>query len=127
MEQPRIVGHDDLDAGTAQTPGIARLQAFGTESTWFGEARTEPGVTSGWHHHAEHRTYAYVVRGRFRLESGPGGRDVIDAGPGDYVEIPPHVVHRESNPADEESLLILVRQGSGPVVVNVDRPDPEAD
>lgn len=124
MERPRIVTHDDLDAGTAQTPGIARLQAFGTENAWFGEARTEPGMTSGWHHHGEHRTYAYVVRGRFRLESGPGGTDVIDAGPGDYVEIPPGAIHRESNPSDEESLLVLVRQGSGPVVVNVDGPDP---
>lgn len=109
----RGVGRDELAAGP-QTPGIERLQAFEDGETWFGEARTEPGMTSGWHHHGEHHTYVYVVRGRFRLESGPGGLEVAEAGPGEYAAIPPHVVHRESNPTDEESLIILVRRGSGP-------------
>lgn len=123
VELARRVGRDDLQAGP-QTAGIVRLQAFEDGETWFGEARTEPGMSSGWHHHAEHCTYVYVVQGRLRLESGPGGREVADLGPGEYAQIPPHAVHRESNPADEESLLILARRGSGPTVVNVDGPDP---
>lgn len=56
------------------------------------------------------------------MEFGPGGEKVVDAGPGDFVHVPKHVIHREVNRADEEGALILVRVGSGPPVVNVEGP-----
>ena len=56
------------------------------------------------------------------MESGPGGADVIEAGPGDFFYVPPGAVHREGNPGDSEGHLIVVRAGSGPAVVNVDGP-----
>jgi uncharacterized RmlC-like cupin family protein len=45
-----------------------------------------------------------------------------DAGPGDFVHVPPHTVHRESNPTNETSVLIAFRSGRGEVVVNVEGP-----
>jgi len=32
-------------------------------------------------------------------------------------------VHRESNPSDEESQIVVVRSGSGEPVINVDGPE----
>src|SRR5690349_1753872 len=32
------------------TPGMDRQQSFHTEGMWSGFVRTEPGMTSGWHH-----------------------------------------------------------------------------
>ena len=105
------------------TPGMIREQAFAIEGLWAGVARTAPAMTSGWHHHGDYETTIYVATGRLRLESGPGGRDVVDAAAGDFVHVPSHAIHRESNPAETESSLVLVRAGHGVPTVNVDGPE----
>lgn len=99
------------------TPGMVREQAVVLDDLWSGRVRTEPGVTSGWHHHGEHDTVAYVVTGVFQVETRDG---VVSAEPGDFVHVPAHTVHRESNPSPEVAEVVLVRRGSGPLVVNVD-------
>ena len=90
------MGLDDLVPGQP-TPGMERKQAIVLDGLWSGTVRTDPGGVSGWHHHGEHDTVAYVVRGLFLVETGEG---VVEAGPGEFVHIPPHVVHRESNPTE---------------------------
>ena len=112
------VAADALTPGQA-TPGMARFEAVVLDDVWSGLARTGPGATSGWHHHGEHDTVAYVVRGAFRVETAAG---VVDAGPGDFVHVPARTVHRESNPTQEPAEVVLVRRGTGEVVVNVDGP-----
>lgn len=42
----------------------------------------------------------------------------------DFVLIPRGIVHRESNPGDEPSRVVVTRVGSGPLVENVDGPEP---
>src|SRR5439155_27224323 len=102
--------------------GIIRERAIEVEGMWAGLARTAPNAASGWHHHGEHETSIYVTTGRLRMESGPGGREVIDAVAGDFLHVPPGAIHRESNPADSESTLVVVRAGRGVPTVNVDGP-----
>ena len=58
------------------------------------------------------------------MESGPGGAEVVEAGPGDFLHVPKGAIHREANPGDEESHIIVVRAGRGPAVINVDGPAP---
>ena len=105
------------------TSGMVREEAIATEGLWAGLVRTDAGMASGWHHHGDYETAIYVLSGMLRMESGAGGADVAEAGPGDFVLVPRHTVHRESNPSDEESRLIVVRSGSGEVVFNVGGPD----
>lgn len=76
----------------------------------------------GWHHHGDHESVIYVLSGRIRIECGPGGRSVLEAGPGDFLLIPAREIHREGNPADQPTDIVLVRAGQGEVVVNVDGP-----
>ncbi len=102
-----------------RTPGMTREQAVVVADLWSGRVLTEPGATSGWHHHGEHDTVAYVVRGAFRVETASG---TVQGDPGDFVHVPAHTVHRESNPTDGTAEVVLVRRGTGPVVVNVDGP-----
>lgn len=116
----RKVSSDALTPGEP-TPGIVREQAIVLDDIWSGRARTEPGVTSGWHHHGDHDTVVYVVRGAFRVETAAG---VVHSEAGDFVHIPARTVHRESNPTDETAEVVLVRRGTGPVTVNVDGPPP---
>ncbi len=117
----RRVSDDELTPSDP-TPGMARRLGLRTESMWSGTVDTEPGSITGWHHHGEHDTTLYVVSGRFRLESGPGGRDVVEGGPGDFLHVPAGAVHRESNPGDSPSRAVVVRCGSGEPTTNVDGP-----
>lgn len=105
------------------TPGMRRQLAFEAPGLWAGLVHTEPGASSGWHHHGEHETSLYVVEGAMRLEFGPGGTEAVDAGPGSFLHVPAHTVHRESNPGDERSTAVIARAGSGVPTVNVDGPD----
>jgi uncharacterized RmlC-like cupin family protein len=88
-------------------------------------SRVEPGVVSGWHHHGDYDIYGYIVSGAARFGSGPGGRDAISVGPGDFFRVPARTVHRDVNPSSKEGQeIILFLRGSGPMVVNVEGPDP---
>jgi uncharacterized RmlC-like cupin family protein len=68
---------------------MRRTEAVATERLWTGIVHTAAGCFSGWHHHGEHESVIYVAAGGLRLESGAAGCDVLDAGPGDFVFIPP--------------------------------------
>jgi uncharacterized RmlC-like cupin family protein len=106
------------------TPGMTREQAIAVPGLWAGLVRTDAHMTTGWHHHADYETAIYVVTGVLRMESGPGGTDVVEAGPGDFLRVPKGAIHREGNPTDAESHVVVVRAGQGPAVVNVDGPAP---
>jgi len=48
---------------------------------------------------------------------------VAEAGPGDFIYVPPYVPHQEINANPSEHLdCVLVRSGQEPVVVNLDIP-----
>ena len=80
-----------------------------------------PGMLSGDHHHGEAETGIYVVSGHpvfVFLERDEERR--IEAGPGDYVYVPPYVPHREENPSpDEETIVVLARTTQEGIVVNL--------
>jgi uncharacterized RmlC-like cupin family protein len=123
VEKIEVVANSELQVGPV-TPGMVRSQAFATEGLWVGEVHGEGHAISGWHHHGEHTTCGRVIAGSLRFEFGPGGVQTIEAGPGDYFLVPPHLIHREGNPAAEEQVIVVVRTGSGPTVINVEGPDP---
>jgi uncharacterized RmlC-like cupin family protein len=102
---------------------MVREEAVATDGMWSGFVRTASGSVSGWHHHGSNETTIYLVAGAMRIEWGPGGREVVDLAPHDFCFIPPGMVHRESNPSDEESHAIVVRAGIGPPTINVDAPE----
>jgi uncharacterized RmlC-like cupin family protein len=115
-----------LSAATAQTPGMQRMEAIsgsrsGSEKIWMGETHVEPGVRSADHHHGESETAIYVVAGHpvFVFLEGDEERR-IEAGPGDYVFVPPFTPHREENPSsDEEAVVVLARSTQEAIVVNL--------
>jgi uncharacterized RmlC-like cupin family protein len=121
--QPRIVRDEQrLRQADLQTVGVLREQAFSTNNVWVGVVTTEPGGMSGWHHHGDHDTYAYVVSGSKRIEYWQGGARSLTAGPGDFIHLPRGLMHREGNPSTEVSRSIALRLGSGPPTINVEGP-----
>ena len=105
-----------------QTSGMVRERAISTGNLWAGLVRTEPHMVSGWHHHGDHETSIYVISGVLRMESGWGGESVVNATPGDFLYVPREAIHRESNPGDVESQIVVVRVGHGPTVINMESP-----
>ena len=127
----RIVRNGQLDTNTAQTPGMTRAEAIshaktGAQKLWAGTVIVHPNAKTGPHHHGELETVIYVVRGRARFRWGNHLEFVDEAGPGDFVYVPPYVPHQELNArADEPVEAVIVRSGQEPVVVNLDIPSPE--
>jgi uncharacterized RmlC-like cupin family protein len=90
----------------------------------FGLYRWEMGPASGGPGPHFHRAIAesfYVLDGGVQIFDG---RDWREAGPGDFVHIPKHVVHREVNAGTTSSQEVITRSGTGPLTVNVDGPAP---
>ena len=121
MAEVRIVTAADL-VENVPTPGMERREAV-AGTTRIIAVRTRPGLVSGWHHHGGYATYGYVMAGRLRLESGPGGSQIVEAGSGDFFIVPPDTIYRESNPSAEEQVIVGFRIGDGPTVINVDGPE----
>ena len=127
MPQPQVVRGDQLVVPVQTTPGVLRAEAFASDQVWVGRVQNEAGQMSGWHVHPGHDTYGYCVSGRFVVEFGAAGGQSIEAGPGDYVLIRRGVVHREGNRSPDPNEGVIVRVGEGPVVVNLDGPEPRLD
>ena len=79
------------------------------------------------HHHGPVESVIYVVSGRARMKWGDRLEFTAEAGPGDFIYVPPFVPHQEINASDSDALsCVLVRSGQEPVVVNLDLPNVEA-
>jgi uncharacterized RmlC-like cupin family protein len=122
-----LVRGADLSVATAQTGGMSRRAAIsgdlvGSRAIWMGQTHVAPGATSGPHHHGHSETGIFVVSGHPVFISQQGGREVrLEAGPGDYVYIPPEVPHIESNEGStEEAVVVIARTTQEAIVVNLE-------
>src|SRR6266853_5051689 len=128
MSGVRIVRSGELDSNTPQTPGMTRAAAInharaGANKLWAGTVVVEPNAKTGAHHHGDLETVLYVVKGRARFRWGEKLEFADEAGPGDFIYVPPYVPHQEINANDDVPLsCVLVRSGQEPVVVNLDIP-----
>jgi uncharacterized RmlC-like cupin family protein len=127
----KIVRAGALDSNTPQTPGMTRAAAItqaktGASKLWAGTVVVQPNAKTGAHHHGEVETVLYIVRGRARMRWGEHLEFVDEAGPGDFIYVPPYVPHQEINARRDEPVeAVIVRSGQDPVVVNLDIPSPE--
>src|ERR1700689_2555795 len=127
----RIIRSGELSNDTAQTVGMTRAEAIsharvGAQKLWAGTVVVHPDAKTGPHHHGELETVIYVVRGRARFRWGDRLEFVAEAGPGDFVYVPPFAPHQELNArADQPVEAVIVRSGQEAIVVNLDIPSPE--
>lgn len=122
----RVVTADRLDEHTAQTPGMQRAAAInfarvGAQKLWAGTVHIHPDAKTGAHHHGALESVIYVVKGRARMRWGAALEFVAEAGPGDFIYVPPFVPHQEINASPTELLeCVLVRSDGEAVAVNLD-------
>ena len=103
-----------------------RSRRMGAEKLWAGTVVIHPKAKTGAHHHGPVESVIYVVSGRARMKWGDRLEFTAEAGPGDFIYVPPFVPHQEINASDSEPLsCVLCRSGQEPVVVNLDLPNVE--
>ena len=122
----RVIPGDQLDTNTPQTPGMNRAAAInfarvGAEKLWAGTVHIHAGAKTGAHHHGDLESVIYVPKGKARMRWGEKLEYTAEAGPGDFIYVPPFVPHQEINALDDETLeCVLLRSGGEAVVVNLD-------
>ena len=122
----KVIPGTELDPNTAQTPGMDRAAAInfarvGAQKLWAGTVHIHPDAKTGAHHHGALESVIYVVRGRARMRWGDALEFTAEAGPGDFIFIPPYVPHQEINASPSEVLeCVLVRSDNEAVVVNLE-------
>src|SRR4029453_14802309 len=122
----RVVHPDGVGPNPPQTPGMHREAAIdaaraGAEKLWAGTVVIHPDAKTGAHHHGELESVIYVVSGRARMRWGERLEFTAEAGPGDFIYVPPYVPHQEINAStDDELSCVVVRSDNEAVVVNLD-------
>src|SRR6202140_1526958 len=124
----RVIPGNQLDPNVPSTPGMDRKAAInfarvGAQKLWAGTVTIHAHAKTGAHHHGHLESVIYVVKGRARMRWGDKLQFIAEAGPGDFIYVPPYVPHQEINASDDGPLPgVLVRSGQVPVVVNLDIP-----
>jgi uncharacterized RmlC-like cupin family protein len=128
MTEIRVVKPNQRDTSTAQTPGMNRAEGCGASTTgaeklWVGHVHVNEGVRSGPHHHGEVESAIYIISGNARFRFGENLEHEAFANAGDFVFVPPYLVHQEINSSSEAPVnMIVARSSQENVVVNVDLP-----
>jgi uncharacterized RmlC-like cupin family protein len=122
----KVIPGDSLDSNTAQTPGMERAAAInfarvGAQKIWAGTVHIHANAKTGAHHHGALESVIYVLKGKARMRWGAHLEFTAEAGPGDFIFIPPYVPHQEINASSDEPLeCVVVRSDNEAVVVNLD-------
>src|SRR5690348_9911132 len=121
----RVVKGSELDTNTPQTPGMNRAAAItyaraGAQKLWAGTVTIHANAKTGAHHHGEVESVIYVVKGKARMRWGDKLEYMAEAGPGDFIYVPPFVPHQGIKASPHAALECgLCRSGQGPGVVNL--------
>ena len=127
----KVIPGGGLDPNTAQTPGMDRAAAVdaarvGARKIWAGTVHIHPDAKTGAHHHGALESVLYVIRGRARMRWGEHLEFTAEAGPGDFIFVPPYVPHQEINASPDHALeCVVVRSDNQAVAVNLDIEPPE--
>lgn len=122
----RVIAGNQLDSNTAQTPGMDRRAAInfarvGAQKLWAGTVTIHADAKTGAHHHGHLESVIYVIRGKARMRWGEHLEFTAEAGPGDFIYVPPYVPHQEINASPTEVLeCVLCRSDGEAVAVNLD-------
>ncbi|KAK3322802.1 cupin domain protein [Apodospora peruviana] len=128
----RVIPADSLDTHTPgqMTPGMDRAAAInfarvGAQKLWAGTVHIHPDAKTGAHHHGHLESVIYVVKGKARMRWGEKLEFTAEAGPGDFIFVPPYVPHQEINASADETLeCVLVRSDKDAVAIELPNIEP---
>ena len=128
----QVITSDKLDGNVPSTPGMNRKAAInfartGAQKLWAGTVTIEANAKTGAHHHGNLESVIYVIKGKARMRWGESLEFFAEAGPGDFIYVPPFVPHQEINASHDEVLAcVLCRSDGEAIAVNMDIEPAEA-
>jgi uncharacterized RmlC-like cupin family protein len=84
----------------------------GAQKIWLGYVELGPGLISAVHHHGEAESGIYIISGKARFFSGDALDEPQEAHAGDFVWVPPHLVHVEMNTSSNEPVRMVVARST---------------
>ena len=114
----------DVASGAMRREAAVSEGLVGAQKLWVGYVELDGGMVSAVHHHGEAESVIYLISGAARFLSGTSLEQVHDAGPGDFVWVPPHVVHVEMNATSDEIVrMVVARSTQETLVFNIPAPE----
>jgi uncharacterized RmlC-like cupin family protein len=111
----------ELASGAMRREAAISKVITGAQKVWTGYVELDPAEISAAHHHGEAESSIYVISGHARFVTADGA---FDAEAGDFVWVPPHVVHVEVNRSSSEPIRMVVsRSTQDALVFNVEMPE----
>ena len=94
----RVIPGNQLDPNVPSTAGMDRKAAInfarvGAQKLWAGTVTIRPDAKTGAHHHGHLESIIFVVKGKARMRWGEQLQFTAEAGPGDFIFVPPYVPH----------------------------------
>jgi uncharacterized RmlC-like cupin family protein len=114
----------DVASGAMVREAAISEGLVGAQKLWVGNVELPPGSVSAVHHHGEAESAIYVISGNARFFCGDDLENELHANAGDFVWVPPQVVHVEMNASESEPVrMVVARSTQETLVFNV--PEPE--
>jgi uncharacterized RmlC-like cupin family protein len=113
----------DVASGDMIREAAISRGSVGAEKLWVGWVELGPGLVSAVHHHGEAESGIFIVSGRARFYSGPELDESFEAREGEFVWVPPNVIHVEQNVATDQPVrMVVARSTQETLVFNVPTP-----
>jgi uncharacterized RmlC-like cupin family protein len=114
----------DQASGAMRREAAVAQHTVGSEKIWLGYVELAPGCTSAVHHHGEAESGIYIISGIARFFTGQGLEQAHDAQAGDFVWVPPHLVHVEMNRSQTEPVrMVVARSTQANLTFNLPTPE----
>ena len=102
----------DVASGAMRREAAVAQHTVGSEKIWLGYVELAPGCTSAVHHHGEAESGIYIISGIARFFTGERLEQAHDAQAGDFVWVPPNLVHVEMNRSQTEPVQMVVARST---------------
>jgi len=102
----------DQASGAMLREAAIAQSTVGAQKIWLGYVELGPGLVSAVHHHGEAESGIYIISGDARFYSGDRLEQAQEAHTGDFVWVPPHLVHVEMNASQTEPVRMVVARST---------------
>ena len=114
----------DVASGAMRREAAVSDTLVGARGIWLGYVELGPGLVSAVHHHGEAESGIYIISGTARFFTGESLEQAHDAQAGDFVWVPPDLVHVEQNVSLTEPVrMVVARSTQANLTFNLPTPD----
>jgi len=96
----------DVASGAMVREAAISQALVGADRLWVGYVELPPGMKSAAHHHGECESAIYIISGTARFHTGTDSVQTATAG--DFIWVPPYVVHTEENASQSAPVRMVV-------------------